>query len=36
VDGDWKLVANKSGPTRLGFCLMLKFFELKAAYVPRS
>ncbi|GAA3077568.1 hypothetical protein [Streptomyces glomeratus] len=27
VDGDWPLVANKSGATRLGFCLMLKFFE---------
>ncbi|GAX57133.1 DUF4158 domain-containing protein [Streptomyces olivochromogenes] len=30
VDGDWKLVANKSGPTRLGFCLMSKFFEIEA------
>ncbi|MGP3991513.1 hypothetical protein [Streptomyces sp. 3N207] len=29
VDGDWKLVANKSGATRLGFCLMLKFFEME-------
>ncbi|WP_406440273.1 DUF4158 domain-containing protein [Streptomyces sp. NBC_01613] len=32
VDGDWKLVANKSGPTRLGFCLMLKFFEIEARF----
>ncbi|GGY47465.1 Tn3 family transposase [Streptomyces tanashiensis] len=29
VDGDWDLVANKSGPTRLGFCMMLKFFEIE-------
>ncbi|MFV2117933.1 hypothetical protein ACE14D_05615 [Streptomyces sp. Act-28] len=27
VDGDWGLVANKAGTTRLGFCLMLKFSE---------
>lgn len=32
VDGDWELVANKSGPTRLGFCLMLKFFEIEARF----
>ncbi|MET7931065.1 Tn3 family transposase [Streptomyces sp. NPDC005349] len=32
VDGDWKLVANKTGPTRLGFCLMLKFFEIEARF----
>ncbi|MEO3843927.1 MULTISPECIES: DUF4158 domain-containing protein [unclassified Streptomyces] len=32
VDGDWDLVANKSGPTRLGFCLMLKFFEIKGRF----
>ncbi|WP_225835063.1 Tn3 family transposase [Streptomyces sp. NK08204] len=32
VDGDWDLVANKSGPTRLGFCLMLKFFEIEARF----
>ncbi|MCX4791790.1 hypothetical protein OG369_38675 [Streptomyces sp. NBC_01221] len=32
------LVANKSGPTRLGFVLMLKFFEreLRAGAVPRQ
>ncbi|MFD5445735.1 DUF4158 domain-containing protein [Streptomyces tendae] len=35
VDGDWELVANKSGPTRLGFCLMLKFFEIEARF-PES
>ncbi|WP_073936253.1 DUF4158 domain-containing protein [Streptomyces sp. CB02400] len=30
VDADWELVANKSGPTRPGFCLLLKFFEVEA------
>ncbi|MGW4824867.1 DUF4158 domain-containing protein [Streptomyces sp. NPDC004227] len=34
VGGDWDLVANKSGPTRLGFVLMLKFFELEGRF-PR-
>ncbi|MGW3861753.1 hypothetical protein ACWEDZ_09715 [Streptomyces sp. NPDC005047] len=28
VGSDWDLVANKSGPTRLGFVLMLKRLEL--------
>ncbi|MEV5085660.1 DUF4158 domain-containing protein [Streptomyces sp. NPDC056159] len=32
VGGDWDLVANKSGPTRLGFVLMLKFFELEGRF----
>ncbi|MFF9570430.1 Tn3 family transposase [Streptomyces sp. NPDC014685] len=32
VDGDWDLVANKAGTTRLGFCLMLKFFELEGRF----
>ncbi|MFE3947104.1 DUF4158 domain-containing protein [Streptomyces sp. NPDC059118] len=32
MDGDWKLVANKTGPTRLGFCLMSKFFEIEARF----
>jgi hypothetical protein len=32
VSGDWELVANKSGPTRLGFVLMLKFFELEGRF----
>ncbi|MBT2505880.1 hypothetical protein J7I98_08195 [Streptomyces sp. ISL-98] len=36
VDGDWDLVANKSGPTRLGFCLMLKFFEIEARFPART
>ena len=34
VDGDRALVGNKRGPTRLGFALMLKFFELEARF-PR-
>jgi TnpA family transposase len=32
VDGDWDLVANKAGTTRLGFCLMLKFFEMEGRF----
>ncbi|MDQ0937325.1 DUF4158 domain-containing protein [Streptomyces turgidiscabies] len=32
VGRDWELVANKYGPTRLGFVLMLKFFELKGRF----
>ncbi len=34
VDADWDLIANKTGATRLGFVLMLKFFELDARF-PR-
>ncbi|MFI0220752.1 DUF4158 domain-containing protein [Streptomyces lydicus] len=32
VGSDWDLVANKSGPSRLGFVLMLKFFELEGRF----
>ncbi|WP_139277913.1 DUF4158 domain-containing protein [Rhodococcus marinonascens] len=32
VGGDWRLVGNKSGATRLGFSLLLKFFELEARF----
>ncbi|WP_265568637.1 DUF4158 domain-containing protein [Streptomyces hygroscopicus] len=32
VDGDWPLVANKNGPTRLGFALTLKFFEQEGRF----
>ncbi|WP_280137821.1 hypothetical protein [Actinopolyspora xinjiangensis] len=28
VGDDWRLVGNKSGATRLGFALLLKFFEI--------
>jgi len=34
VDADGDLIANKTGATRLGFALMLKFFELDARF-PR-
>ena len=34
VGQDWELVANKTGATRLGFALLLKFFELEARF-PR-
>ena len=26
--GDWNLIANKAGVTRLGFAVMLKFYEV--------
>ncbi|MEV0108477.1 DUF4158 domain-containing protein [Nocardia sp. NPDC050799] len=32
---DWRLVGNKSGATRLGFVLLLKFFEIEARF-PRA
>lgn len=32
VGQDWDLVGNKTGATRLGFALMLKFFELEARF----
>jgi len=32
VEDDWRLVANKSGPTRLGFALLLKFFEQEGRF----
>ncbi|GIN04698.1 hypothetical protein Pve01_63560 [Planomonospora venezuelensis] len=32
VDEDWRLVGNKAGATRLGFALLLKFFELEARF----
>src|SRR4051794_10666939 len=35
LDADWALVANKAGATRLGFALLLKFFELEARF-PRD
>src|SRR2546428_5058935 len=34
VESDWDLVANKAGATRLGFAVMIKFFELEARF-PR-
>lgn len=35
VGDDWELLGNKSGVTRLGFAMLLKFFELEARF-PRS
>ena len=35
VDEDWHLVGNKTGATRLGFSLVLKFFEIEARF-PRD
>lgn len=32
VGEDWELVGNKAGATRLGFALLLKFFELEARF----
>ena len=32
VGPDWALIANRAGPTRLGFALSLKFFELQARF----
>ncbi|MGI5490998.1 DUF4158 domain-containing protein [Microtetraspora malaysiensis] len=32
MDSDWKQAANKSGPTRLGFALTLKFFEQEGRF----
>ena len=34
LDDDWALVANKTGHSRLGFALLLKFFEAEARF-PR-
>jgi TnpA family transposase len=34
VEDDWRLVSNKTGATRLGFALLLKFFELEGRF-PR-
>lgn len=35
VGDDWRLVGNKTGATRLGFALVLKFFEIEACF-PRG
>jgi hypothetical protein len=29
---DWDLVGNKSGATRLGFAVMLKFYEIEGRF----
>ena len=33
VDDDCRLVGNKSGATRLGFSVLLKFFELEVRFL---
>lgn len=35
VGQDWTLVGNKAGATRLGFALLLTFFEIEARF-PRG
>src|SRR5208337_3942235 len=35
-EGDAELLVNKSGATRLGFALLLKFFELEARFPRRE
>ena len=32
IDRDWELLANKSGASRLGFALLLRFFDLEARF----
>jgi TnpA family transposase len=32
VSEDWDLIANKSGATRLGFAVMLKFYEIEGRF----
>ncbi len=34
-EADWRLLSNKAGATRLGFALLLKFFEVEARF-PRE
>jgi hypothetical protein len=31
-EADWQLLVNKTGATRLGFALMLKFFDLEGRF----
>jgi TnpA family transposase len=32
VKADWKLIGNKTGPTRLGFSVLLKFYEIEGRF----
>jgi hypothetical protein len=32
VEGDWKLIANKTRVTRLGFAVILKFYEIEGRF----
>lgn len=31
-EADWRLLANKTGASRLGFVLLLKFFDLEGRF----
>jgi hypothetical protein len=31
-EGNWDLIANKAGVTRLGFAVMLKFYEIEGRF----
>jgi len=35
-ESEFEVVGNKTGATRLGFALMLKFFELEARFLRRE
>jgi hypothetical protein len=32
IGADWQLVGNKTGATRLGFALILKFYEIEGRF----
>ena len=32
VEGNWDLIANKADVTRLGFAVMLKFYEIEGRF----
>lgn len=36
LDDDWRLVGNKTGTTRLGFAVILKFFGKPEKFLQRS
>ena len=36
LDDDHALLANKTGPTRLGFAVLLKFFEIEGRFPDGS
>jgi hypothetical protein len=32
VEDDWRLLGNKTGVTRLGFAVILKYFEMEGRF----
>lgn len=36
IEDDWRVLANKTGATRLGFSLLLKYFELEGRFPRRA